>query len=89
MNNDFLEAEILINARRRIRKRICSAGLVTIETYVAVDQYVTDSQLLDGVGTLRAITRSSSSITYSHNAALEAIVFFYWHAFCSERSIAF
>ena len=50
---------------------------------------MTDSQLLDGVGTLRAITRSSSSIRYSKNAALEAIVFFYWHACCSERSIAF
>ncbi len=42
--------EVLINARRRVRKCIGSAGLIAIKAYVAVDEEVTDAKLLDGVG---------------------------------------
>ncbi len=81
--------EVLINARRRVRKRIGSAGLITIKAYVAVDEEVTDPKLLDGIGTYRAITRSSPRITESLNTALKAVIFLNRHSCSSERSIAF
>jgi hypothetical protein len=48
--------EVLIDARRRVRKSIGSAGLIAIKAYVTVDEKVTDPKLLDGIGTYRAIT---------------------------------
>jgi len=42
---------------------------------VTVDEEVTDPKLLDGIGTYRAIIRSSPSITESLNAALKAVIF--------------
>ncbi len=79
----------MINARRRVRKCIGSAGLIAIKAYVTVDDEVTDPKLLNGIGMYQAITRSSPSITKSLNAALKAVIFLDWHACCSERSIAF
>jgi hypothetical protein len=54
--NPFLEVEVLVKARWRVCKCIGSAGLVPIKAYVAVDEEVTATKLLDGVGTFRAIT---------------------------------
>jgi hypothetical protein len=84
----FLETEVLINARQRVRKCIGSSGLIAINAYVAVDEEVTDAKLLDGVGTFQAITRSSPSITESLHTALKAVIFLDRHACCSERCIA-
>ena len=86
----FLETEVLINARRRVRKCIGSTGLITINVYVRVDEEVTVLKLLNvnGVGMYQAIAGSSLSITKSQNAALKAVIFLGWHACCSERSIA-
>ena len=81
--------EVLIDARRRVRKSIGSTGLITIKAYVTVDEEVTDPKLLDGIGTYRAITQSSPSITESLNAALKAVIFINRHSCSSERSIAF
>jgi hypothetical protein len=46
--------EVLINARRRVRK--CMADFVAIEAYVTVDEEVADPKSLDGIGTFQAIT---------------------------------
>jgi hypothetical protein len=81
--------EVLIDARRRVRNSIGSAGLITIKVYVTVYEEVTDPKLLDGIGTYPAITRSSPSITESLNAALKAVFFLNRHSCSSERSIAF
>ena len=81
--------EVLIDARRRVLKSIGSAGLITIKANVTVDEEVTDPKLLDGIGTYRAITRSSPSITESLNAALKAVIFLNRHSYHSERSISF
>ena len=76
--------EVLIDARRRVRKSIGSAVLIAIKAYVTVDEEVTDPNLLDGKGTYRAITRSSPSITESLNAALKAVIFLIRHSCRSE-----
>jgi len=81
--------EVLIYARRRVRKSIGSAGLIAIKANVTVDEEVTEPKLLDGIGTYRAITRSSPSIAESLNAALKAVIFLNRHSCRSERCIAF
>ncbi len=81
--------EVLIDAWRRVCKSIGFAGFIAIKAYVTVDEEVTDPKLLDGIGTYRAITRSSPSITESLNAALKAVIFLNRHSCCSEPSIVF
>ena len=81
--------EVLIDARRRVRKSIGSAGLISIKAYVTVDEEVTDPKLLDGIGTYQAITRSSPGITESLNAALKAVIFLNQHLCRLEPSIEF
>ena len=76
--------EVLIDARRRVRKSIGSAGLIAIKAYVTVDEEVTDPKLLDGIGTYRAITQSSPSITESLNSALKAVIFLNRHS-CRKK----